>query len=1294
MNSRKNDSKESILFFDLMPIDNLSDEELKGYKEAIDFAISRDKIKNVAITGAYGSGKSSVIESYKNSDSGKKYKFLHISLAHFDKLDSARSSKKTTNSTNNGTEIEQFNKTQAEQDNATQVKLEGQILNQLLHQIKPQKIPQTIFRIKIPKSWLNFLITTIFTLIIIVSGSIFFNLEPVSSNSRIIYEMINLPRFSYEQGILISSIFFLVSLGFLIYQLVKLQMNRKIFRNFKFKNSTFETNIEIFNNEKDSYFDKYLDDVLYLFTNSDADVVVFEDIDRFEGNSIFEKLKEINTLVNNKLKNEKKTKQVFLYLLKDDTFFSKDRTKFFDFLISVVPVMTGANAYDILLKYIEDAGIESTEKELISSELESLRQERKFDRTFLQKVTLYIDDLRLLKNIVNEYQLYSTKIDLVSNRLDMNDLMAMIIYKNIFPSDYSSLLLNNGFVFSIIDSKEAFIRKHVEKLEEDICSFQKYINEAEKEELANLAELNLLFFMRHGYSLGRLYGSVNDTPEQLIEKLESAGTIEYRSGGASYTEHIDTAFMKIHDSSEYKEREKSIHYKKEEIKKRLEFKISDLQKEILKIQVRSLKSIINREEILRKLDDFPDMRKSQYIELLIYLITSGHISETYPDYMTFFYGKGMKNNDKIFLRSLVEDNPLGFSHSLTQDNEIITEVLSRISIEDYLKPAVLNFNLFTFVLEKVTNADKVKNILSLISENIDFLIQYYQEMKYSNDEKIESTVESLFSKIHEYKPQLISLVYQTSSSTELLDDFSYDLIKYSTKDDVQTLINLGDDLQNFVKNSQMLLQKVTDISSEILDRIHALNVKFIKVDFSSINRELADFIIEENLYEISMDNVNSVLEFFDRADTAEMSSKNLTLIKRSSKKPFRTYIENNFEKYLTILNSSNNEAYFDESEVIYNLLNNEILSEDTIQNYLKKNRRRDGVLTKINGLKNKSLAMMHNFATPDYSNILSYFKENELSWDSTLTSFANKNEKQLELVDYSLQELINKKGIADSFPEKTILNNDLKNTLYKEILKNIAYRESDFSAGNIPIEKIDILIEINKIIINSISLTTFRKYYPSLLIKFIIKNINEYLDYLASDDDQVEYIETEIVDIISKIKIGDSTIEKKLLSYIPNIPIPIQGLSLTDLGISLIIRNNLDENDVENLLQDYDSFGELSKKEILILGKEMIENSTIYQYNVEKTLIVDLLNSGNLGYENKQSIFANFIELFSIDEIKLYLEEIDLKWLIGVFDNKRPRGLWNVNTKKIIQHLKMKKIVSSFNISDDEVQVIPKKIRN
>ncbi len=78
-----------------------------------------------------------------------------------------------------------------------------------------------------------------------------------------------------------------------------------------------------------SYFDKYLDDVLYLLNESRADVIVFEDIDRFENNTIFAKIKELNVLVNNKRKIAKKSsKLVFLYLIRDDLFISKERTKF------------------------------------------------------------------------------------------------------------------------------------------------------------------------------------------------------------------------------------------------------------------------------------------------------------------------------------------------------------------------------------------------------------------------------------------------------------------------------------------------------------------------------------------------------------------------------------------------------------------------------------------------------------------------------------------------------------------------------------------------------------------------------------------------------------------------------------------------------------------------------------------------------------------------------------------------------------------------------------------------------
>lgn len=82
-----------------------------------------------------------------------------------------------------------------------------------------------------------------------------------------------------------------------------------------------------FKESDDSYFDKYLNEVLYLFENADADVIVFEDMDRFNANRIFERLREVNTLANIQLQKENKKVLRFFYLLRDDIFVSKNQAE-------------------------------------------------------------------------------------------------------------------------------------------------------------------------------------------------------------------------------------------------------------------------------------------------------------------------------------------------------------------------------------------------------------------------------------------------------------------------------------------------------------------------------------------------------------------------------------------------------------------------------------------------------------------------------------------------------------------------------------------------------------------------------------------------------------------------------------------------------------------------------------------------------------------------------------------------------------------------------------------------------
>ena len=127
----------------------------------------------------------------------------------------------------------------------------------------------------------------------------------------------------------------------------------------------------------------------------------------------------------------------FVYLLKDDTFISKDRTKFFDFIIPVIPVVDSSNSYNKLKERFQKNGI--------------LDQ---FDQNFLSDISLYIDEYRILKNICNEYLIYDSKLNVID--LDPNKLFAMIVYKNIFPKRFFNVTNEFRICKRVFDKNENY----------------------------------------------------------------------------------------------------------------------------------------------------------------------------------------------------------------------------------------------------------------------------------------------------------------------------------------------------------------------------------------------------------------------------------------------------------------------------------------------------------------------------------------------------------------------------------------------------------------------------------------------------------------------------------------------------------------------------------------------------------------------------------------------------------------------------------------------------------------------
>ena len=1233
--------------------------------EALQFAIDKNsEVTNVAITGNYGAGKSSVVESFERKYTDKT--FLHISLGQYDE---------TIGSEKNGLNNRQINT------------IEGKIINQLLHQINPNQIRKSIFKTLDAESQIKpFNISVYVGLVLLLS----LYLLNISSWNGLIqdFSWLSWTTKPIISLLILVILFVLIVYGF--YFLLKLQKDFGFIKKLSLKAEKIETDIEIFSNDnsKVSYFDRYLDDVLYLFKQSGADVIVFEDIERFNDSRIFEKLKELNIVINRNRKANNKRKLVFFYLVKDDLFESQERTKFFDFIIPVVPVVTASNSHDILKKLLTEMW-----------EYDSL------DKTFLFNISLYLDDMRLINNICNEYLTYKDTLNTL--KLDYEKLFAMVVYKNIFPKDFSLLQRNQGYLYELLNSKETALKNLREELNNKKNALERKIENAEEEHLNDEVELyGTVLKIPSGRKIIKVNGKFEkdfSTRYDYIKELIAGDSEIYSFDSyhdAEYNQYkrnedIDSLFPS-RNTPEFQERLKNTKNKK--IIEKLKEEIKKINDVLGKLDSYRLSDVY---QYATDIDDFKsdfakEIRKNPQFSIISFLIRNAYIDESYQDYLNHFYENTITVEEKEYLRNVISGRQN--KHNISLKN--FDEIFNYLELKNYKSSNVLNYDLFRFLLYSNEHNEKLK--LIFYQDNIlEFLLDFYNELFRLNVEN-----KSFFSE-RDIRVFLRKWLHHNSDLfNEYINQEHSDFIYVDKRKLILSLMNLVD-LSDCTKETKGQISKYLEMTQEVfLNIFHDNYCDFEKFNFnlSAINFKIKEFhyvssgyeenvlnyIYKNGLYDICKSNVLFFMEQYSDMSTKiyDVKHKNYEIMaSQNGLKPLLDYCQSSdeeFLKYILMYVTLSEGEMRDKPEYIEQFLNNDVVFNHQVPQEKLENDESEKLGNDEN-IKKVTLAEEIISSIPDF--YITYTREKfnklnienqkelvksfvqtkkaEVNTEIVLDYFIQNNEVDNFLIDFINlnpnfeldKEIYSKlnKDLQDNFNENIISSSTLNDNIRKRILSQLGLYFKRIDNTDIDDKDLLNLIVNNRIEFNKENLEFIRKRQLVHLEEFIFINIEDYLNAT-----NVVRNDKEMRGALNKPDIDEKYVVELLV---------------------LLLDDKFDEYDFDNLINQnsYDSLDVTLQNKIQKIVKKYIRQFIALDENeISVPLYKSILNANDVLLEHKKELFEKLISdsgsQIEVDKLTLlgaYLELLELSDIMKFLKEEIAKDIydeWKVAFDKLNQN--------------------------
>ena len=1051
---------------DLAPVD--SSDMNAEYFTALDWAFNNEKVKNIAIAGPYGSGKSSVISSYIKMHPELRY--INISLADFLTYD------------DEGKEVlGQY----SESD------LEVGILKQLFYRVNHKRIPQSRYRKLHTVSKIKIFISLLLLCFLcrLVSAFVFCNIGVFVENC--ISKAAD--NFKCSEGTAYLLLLFTALLLIVcVTQIIWFFITKVHVKEINIADATTATTEKT---QDESIFNKNMDEIVYFFEATGYNVVFIEDLDRFNSIDIFIKLRELNTILNSY--EEIKKRIVFVYAVRDNMFTQEDRTKFFEFILPVIPIINSTNSGEILSKRIKE------DQEMFG--------DIDLDDEYVEMVSPYISDRRVLDNIYNEFITYKKTLQKVNNanskKLNLKDkkMMSLIIFKNLYPKDFADLQAEKGIVKQAFQAKKEFVEKKRKELEEKRKSILESIEWAEKDILKNQCEVKLamMYFMTKGQGQIR-YVQINGGSYYFydlmadnfdLEVLRNRGTVYYTYKGGNNSCAFDGS-KEFVGKNDYINRCKIVKLKSIQEKTRLQKQIEEINNEIVRLGTMSLKELIDTFEINEILSE--EIRENR---LLKFMLRYGFIDERYSDYINHFHENSITRDDMNFILSIRDNEPLAFSHSLSQ----VTQVIRKLRPEDFAQKDILNFDLADELLRTDDFIEKRNCLFRQLADDSEKSKKFIDEYldKSTNPKKFISLLVAFWGDLWNW------IYSEISISEERKEKYLCYICEAENIEDIVDQDYIGNIERYFVEKPDILTCLYSVSADRVIEIIDRCGIVFKELSRGACNEEVLDWIFENGYYEINIKMLQCIFHRYKPEVEKKLFTRNYTEIMELGYTPLIEKLE---EKVSEEDEASSYGTYVD--KVFLALEQN---TEETLEAVLDLIAK-DISTEQAQKIVQKEQVILDDLERCDSKRWDCWLKNRKLqvSWDNLILYWENfgMTSALVEFIEYAIDELVSIGCPSDIDPAMVddVMQSEMASNCFEYFMTCIPQIESNISLDLIKESNMKVLIQMHYFVFDANFAQNLRIAHPALYVFALVRNLDSVskdLEHYFIDKNDVEQIVTD-----------------------------------------------------------------------------------------------------------------------------------------------------------------------------------------